>query len=171
MLDLDPYQINADPQPCVLRSGAFLTPGSGTGIQGPGWVKVKILNRIRIEQTGSYFLEFCNLFLWIRIVFMPIRIRIRDQIWISIIIEIWIFLKNNHDNFVLRTFIPSFKKAESDFLPGSKEGSGRGRGRGALRGQRGRGRGAGPPAKVSTPGTYNLQVGTSYFFNMSRLTL
>jgi hypothetical protein len=80
-------------------------------------------------------------------------------------------LLNNHDNFVLRTFIPSFKKAESDFLPGSKEGSGRGRGRGALRGQRGRGRGAGPPAKVSTPGTYNLQVGTSYFFDtgMSRL--
>jgi hypothetical protein len=76
-------------------------------------------------------------------------------------------LLNNHDNFVPRTFIPSFKKAESDFLPGSKEGSGRGRGRGALRGQRGRrGRGAGPPAKVSTPGTYNLQVGTSYFFNM-----
>ena len=79
-------------------------------------------------------------------------------------------LLNNHDNFVLRTFIPSFKKAESDFLPVSKEGSGRGRGRGALRGQRGRrGRGAGPPAKVSTPGTYNLQVGTSYFFNISRL--
>ena len=78
-------------------------------------------------------------------------------------------LLNNHDNFVPRTFIPSFKKAESDFLPGSKEGSGRGRGRGALRGQRGRGRGAVPPAKVSTPGTYNLQVGTSYFFNISRL--
>ena len=93
---------------------------------------------------------------------MTIRIWIRVQIWIGIIIEIWIFLKNNHDNFVLRTFIPSFKKAESDFLPGSKEGSGRGRGRGALRGQRGRGRsrGAGPPAKVFTPGTYNLQVGT-----------
>ncbi len=49
--------------------------------------------------------------------------------------------------------------------PGSKEGLGRGRGRGSLAGQRGRrGRGTGPPVKVATPGTYNLQVSARYFF-------
>ncbi len=53
-LDLLPYLCSvADPD---MRSDAFLTPGSGTQIQNPGWKKI----RIRDEHPGSYFRELRN---------------------------------------------------------------------------------------------------------------